>query len=112
ESPGAVLELATGLGEIVRVKVDNLRQQQLEFAAAVAQRRPVAEQALRETGTSVVAVALGAGFQRVFESYGATVVRVERTMNPSVGQIADAISQATRSDVIVLPNDPNAALAA
>src|SRR5437016_5728406 len=91
--PGAVLDMATELGEIMRVKVDNMQAQQRDFAAAVDQRRPQAAAAAPNLapGTSVVAVALGAGFQQIFESYGATVVRVDQTMNPSVHEILRAI---------------------
>lgn len=111
--PGAVLDMATELGEIVRVKVDNMQIQQRDFAAAVAQQPPKPPPpGVRERGTSVVAVALGPGFQRIFESWGTMVVRADRTMNPSVQQILDAIEQTDRTDVIVLPNDRNALLAA
>jgi uncharacterized protein len=112
--PGSVLEMATELGEIVAVKVDNLGQQRREFEAAVAKPAPVSSDPGRalEPGTSIVAVALGAGFQSIFESHGATVVRVERTMNPSVQEFLDAIRKTATTDVVVLPNDPNAAPAA
>ncbi len=112
--PGAVLDLATEVGEIVRVKVDNMQAQRRDFAAAIAKQPTSAAESLRtpEPGTSLVAVALGAGFQQIFESYGAAVVRVERTMNPSVEQILDAIERTAREDVIILPNDRNVALAA
>jgi uncharacterized protein len=109
--PGAVLDVATELGEIMRVKVDNMEIQRRDFAAAVGRQRPEASSEIRAAGTSVVAVALGGGFQKIFESYGATVVRVDRTMNPSVEQILDAINRTNRSDVVILPNDRNVLLA-
>lgn len=112
--PGAVLDMATEMGEVVRVKIDNMQIQRQGFEAAVAPNRRSKPDATRmlELGTSIVAVALGAGFQEIFESYGATVVRADHTMNPSVQEILDAILQTGRTDVVVLPNDPNAALAA
>jgi dihydroxyacetone kinase-like predicted kinase len=110
--PGAVLDVATELGEIVRVKVDNMETQRRDFAASVGRQPEPPSPTVRTAGTSVVAVALGAGFQDIFESYGATVVRVDRTMNPSVEQILDAIDRSNRSDVVLLPNDRNVLLAA
>jgi len=111
--PGAVLDLATELGELVRVKVDNMQLQQREFAAAVAEGpSPEPSPAPLTDGTSVVAVALGTGFQQLFESYGAKVVSVDRTMNPSVQDLLQAIDQTDRTEVVVLPNDRNAAPAA
>jgi DAK2 domain fusion protein YloV len=112
--PGAVLNMATDMGELVRVKIDNMQLQRRDFEATVAGKpRPKATTAdPLQPGTSIVAVALGAGFQEIFESYGATVVRADHTMNPSVQEILDAIEQTDRTDVVVLPNDPNVALAA
>jgi DAK2 domain fusion protein YloV len=111
--PGAVLDMATELGEVVRVKIDNMQLQQQDFAAAIAQRPPEPPPSgIRQAGTSVVAVALGAGFQEILRSYGATVVTAERTMNPSVEEILRALDDAERTEVIILPNDRNALMAA
>lgn len=106
--PGAVLELATDLGEIVKVKIDNMQIQHQEFAAAPTQ---PASGKLGE-GTSIVAVALGAGFEEIFASLGAVAVRGGQTMNPSVGEITAAIQKASREEVIILPNDRNVRMAA
>jgi len=110
--PGAVLDLATELGEIVRVKIDNMQLQQRDFAAAIARPPEPPSPGVRQDGTSVVAVALGAGFQEILRSYGTTVIAVERTMNPSVEEILRALDDTERIDVIVLPNDRNALMAA
>jgi DAK2 domain fusion protein YloV len=111
--PGAVLDLATELGELVRVKVDNMQLQQREFAAAASGGGAAsAGTRVRPAGTSVVAVAQGTGFEDLFTSYGAEVVRVELTMNPSVEDIIRAVDATERTEVVVLPNDRNALLAA
>lgn len=108
--PGAVLELATEAGEILQVKVDNMQLQHREFAAASAP--PAAPRGGPQTGTALVAVALGEGFQQLFASLGAMVVAGGQTMNPSVDEIAAAIRRAPRAGVIVLPNNRNVVLAA
>jgi DAK2 domain fusion protein YloV len=105
--PGSALDLATDLGEIVRVKVDNMRLQYHEFSDAT---RDQAHE--REPGTSIVAIALGEGFQEIFTSLGALVVPGGQTMNPAVGDILAAIHRAPRQHVLVLPNNENVALAA
>ena len=63
--------------------------------------------------TGLVAVAQGSGNRDILRSEGATVV-IEggQTMNPSVGQILEAITAANAEHVIVLPNNPNVRLAA
>ncbi len=103
--PGAALELATELGEIVRVKVDNMRLQYRSFAAVTPVARPI-------PGVSVVAVAVGSGFQEIFASMNAIVVTGGQSMNPAVGEIVAAIERAPREQVVVLPNNRNVILAA
>ena len=112
--PGAVLDLATDMGEILKVKIDNMQLQHEAFATSTARVAPLATdvQLPQAAGTAVVAVALGDGFCSLFRSFGAVVVPCGRTMNASVEEIATAINGAPRQDVIVLPNDHNVALAA
>lgn len=105
--PGAVLDLATELGEIVQVKVDNMRLQSQAFRD-----RLEAPPSLVEPGTAIIAVAMGHGFQEIFRSLGAIVVTGGQGMNPAVGDLLDAIERAPRQHVVVLPNNPNILLAA
>ncbi|MBI4213119.1 MAG: DAK2 domain-containing protein [Chloroflexi bacterium] len=113
--PGAVLDLATELGELVKVKVDNMQLQHREFAARAATAgtaAPPVRSSAREAGTGLVAVASGSGLQRVFESLGAEVVDGKATMNPSVQDIARAIETVHRTEVLILPNNKNVVLGA
>ena len=103
--PGAALDLATELGEIVRVKVDNMRLQFEDFAGVQPANPP-------PTGTAVVAVAPGAGFRSIFESLDAIVVDGGQSMNPPVADIVAAIERAPRQQVVILPNNRNIILAA
>jgi dihydroxyacetone kinase-like predicted kinase len=57
---------------------------------------------------AAVAVAEGAGNRRLLESLGALVV----DGNPSTGELLRAIDDAGAAEVIVLPNDRNAVMAA
>jgi dihydroxyacetone kinase-like predicted kinase len=60
-----------------------------------------------------VTVADGDGWARVFSSVGAAaVVQGGQGANPSSGEIADAIRNTGRREVIVLPNNPNVRMAA
>ncbi|HVL91186.1 MAG TPA: DAK2 domain-containing protein [Actinomycetota bacterium] len=62
---------------------------------------------------SVVAVVAGEGFARLFAELGAgVVIDGGSTVNPSVGEIADAIRRCPAADVIVLPNNDDAIPAA
>ncbi len=65
------------------------------------------------TEVGLVAVAQGPGNARILRSEGAAIV-IEggQTMNPSVGQILEAVTALNADNVIVLPNNPNVRLAA
>ncbi len=65
------------------------------------------------TGVALVAVAQGTGNREILRSEGAKIV-IEggQTMNPSVGQILEAVTAVNADHVIVLPNNPNVRLAA
>ncbi len=112
--PGSVLDLATELGELVKVKVDNMQLQHQQFAALATTEteRKAPRSSKREPGTALVVVASGSGLKRVFESLGAVVVDGADTMNPPVKSIVRAIEATAREDVLVLPNNKNVVLAA
>ena len=69
--------------------------------------------AIQSTAWSVVAVAPGDGWARVFASLGATaIIDGGQSANPSAGEIADALRGTAAAEAIVLTNNPNVRLAA
>jgi DAK2 domain fusion protein YloV len=104
--PDAVLSYGRSLGEVTQVKVDNLEAQISEFFAV--------EPAPAVSATiDVVAVAAGAGIEATFRSVGVTrLVEGGQTMNPSAGEILDAVEACNADQVIVLPNNKNIVAAA
>jgi hypothetical protein len=115
-----LLELAVDLGQVLSVKIENMSVQYQKLvtgavSSTLVDDRSSAVSGARQdgaggAGTSLVSVARGAGFGRLFESLGAVVVAVEEG-GPSVAEIVDAIERCEREAVIVLPNDPNVELA-
>jgi hypothetical protein len=106
--PGGAISYATSLGELTRVKVDNIRAQAEEFVQK-------AQNGYEPTiaPISTVAVVSGKGLEDIFRSLGATaIVPGGRTMNPSTQQILAAIESSPENEVIVLPNNKNVILAA
>ena len=100
EDPGPVISLGAGLGALSNVKVENMDAQHERFSA---DRR---EEEARNL--AVVAVAWGDGFVELFRGYGADqIVTGGDTMNPSVGDLLQAIDAARSETVIVLPNNSN-----
>ncbi|MBI2873994.1 MAG: DAK2 domain-containing protein [Firmicutes bacterium] len=133
DHPGHVIELCLLVGELLEVKVDNLRQQHRDLVAAAGsggekngflESAPVpAKEA--DPGAEIpsvqgelppaalVVVSQGDGFREIFQSLGATtVVEGGQTANPSAGEILEAIESTGAQEVILLPNNPNIILAA
>ena len=107
EDPGPALSYGVSLGSISSIKIENMDQQNLDFASpGPAASRPTAE-------IAVVAVAAGNGLGELFRESGcAVVVDGGQTMNPSVAQILEGARQASAEHVIVLPNNKNIVAAA
>ena len=103
-SPGVALQYALELGELDRVKIENMVQQHREIVEKRAQ-------SLKETG--VVAIASGDGLACIFKELGVdAVVTGGQTMNPSTEDISEAVKKVNAKNVIVLPNNSNIILAA
>ena len=121
--PDEVLAYGISLGDVRAVTIENLDQQSAERATGhaafnqladgplTASPRPVAASLGR--GTSIVAVAAGAGLGDILRSAGASqIVHGGQTENPSAAEIASAIAHAGTEFVVVLPNNSNIVLAA
>ncbi len=110
DDPGAALSHGVGLGSLLQVKVDNIRQQADRFLEMHEGRAEVEAQ---PEGISSVAVAAGEGMATIFRSVGCTrVVSGGPTMNPSTRDILDAVEACPSDEIVVLPNDKNIIMAA
>ncbi len=112
EHPGTVFRYGQQFGDLLKIKVDNMRLQQesiIEREGALdakADTQPLAEM-------GVVAIAAGQGLGELFKSLGVTyVLNGGQTMNPSTNDILDAVKSAHAKHVIVLPNNGNIFMAA
>jgi DAK2 domain fusion protein YloV len=114
DEPGDVLSLATGLGILQGVEIDNMKQQTAARDERLKERfgEPRALGA-SASGTEVVAVVAGEGNRRLFRGLGARLlVEGGQSMNPSAEDLLAAVRQAATRDVIVLPNNGNIILTA
>jgi uncharacterized protein len=58
--------------------------------------------------TAVVAVGVGAGVRRIFQSLGVrAIVTGGQTMNPSTAQLLEAVDAVAAGEVVLLPNNKN-----
>ena len=113
DEPETALDVgrAVGVVDAARVEIGDMYSQATERERWLSQLHAAAQ--APHAPTALVAVAQGAGNREILRSEGASVV-IEggQTMNPSVGQILEAVTAANAEHVIVLPNNPNVRLAA
>ncbi|MBQ4443083.1 MAG: DAK2 domain-containing protein [Clostridia bacterium] len=103
-TPGLALQYAVKLGELDKVKIENMLMQNRAIRAKLeAERKPL----------GVVAVASGSGYGKMFKDMGVDyVITGGQTMNPSVDDFLSAIKRVNADSVLILPNNKNVILAA
>lgn len=103
-SPGKALQYALRLGEIDKLKVDNMREQN----RALKKKRTKNEREF-----AIVAVSSGEGVSNVFTGLAVdAIVQGGQTMNPSIDDLKKVIYKVNARNVFVLPNNGNIILAA
>jgi DAK2 domain fusion protein YloV len=101
-APGDVQTLAARHGTVTRLKIEDMAQQH-RLLVVEAPRVPFA----------IAAVVPGAGFDRIARELGADVtIPTHRGANPSVEDLVVGVNATLAEQVVLLPNDPNVALAA
>lgn len=112
EQPGVVLTYGQQYGDLINLKIENMRQQHTTILEND-KVNTVQEQQKQPSEYGIVAVSMGSGIRDLFKSIGAEVV-IEggQTMNPSIEDIVKAIEQVNAEKVFILPNNKNIILAA
>ncbi len=115
--PGVPLSYAVSLGVLTDVVVENMQEQSEGYIAArVEQAEPPLDEpeiSVNPGEIAVVAVVPGDGLRRVFHGLGvASIISGGQTMNPSNGELLDAIAALNTDKVILLPNNKNIILTA
>ncbi|MBK4202918.1 DAK2 domain-containing protein [Bacillus subtilis] len=112
EEPGNVLNYAQHYGELIKIKIENMREQHTSIISQESKpadnEKPPAKQPY-----GIVTVAMGEGISDLFKSIGASVV-IEggQTMNPSTEDIVEAVKSLNAETVFILPNNSNIIMAA
>ena len=104
-------ETVTAIGESAGTLEDVLVE---DFDSMVAEHERATGIVLRSPPRPLAAISVvpGDGFAEIVRSFYVTPLRGGATMNPSVGEIVEAIREANAESVVVLPNDRNVILAA
>ncbi|MBQ1517077.1 MAG: DAK2 domain-containing protein [Clostridia bacterium] len=122
ENPGNALQAGLEYGQLLTVKVENMKEQHRKAAEAEKaakqkedksneSKEPVIAEPTEEIG--FVAVAAGEGLVELFKDCGcANVVSGGQSMNPSTQDILSAVLATPAKKVVVLPNNKNIIMAA
>jgi DAK2 domain fusion protein YloV len=109
--PGIPISYGASLGSLRDVVVEDMQAQYQDFISDHEGESPASPQPSQEIG--VVAVTMGDGLARVFQSLGVgAIVHGGQTMNPSTQDLLEAIEKLPTDRVILLPNNSNVILAA
>ena len=124
ENPGDALQAALQYGQLLTVKIENMKEQHRKAAEAnEAQKAAAAEKPQPEKGPSgaqepteemgFISVAAGDGLKSLFMDLGcANVVSGGQTMNPSTEDLLEAVLATPAKKVFILPNNKNIIMAA
>jgi len=91
-----LLHYVASFGKLSQIKVDDMKEEHEDMFLS------------SPKSSSILSVALGDGLKEIFLSMGADgVIEGGQSMNPSMGEILQAIEQVPSSSVILLPNNGN-----
>ncbi|MDU5105888.1 DAK2 domain-containing protein [Clostridium sp.] len=115
--PGAVLAKAVQLGELSKIKIDNMREEHREVLLSKEEYKLKEENKeeveVEKKKYAFVAVAMGEGITNIFKDLGVDyVIEGGQTMNPSTQDIIECIAKLNAEHIFVLPNNKNIIMSA
>lgn len=110
EDPGLVMQEGLKYGSLVKVKVDNMRNQ---HEAQVEKEERESSQPTEEKEYAIIAVVAGEGLSDIFKAQGVDyIISGGQTMNPSTEDFIKAVEHVNARHIIILPNNKNIFMAA
>ncbi len=128
ENPGEVMQEAQKHGELLKIKIENMREQNRtlhkheesdfvkenlgdEIGPIAGSKEPEASKEVKPY--AFIAVSAGEGLRTIFTDLGCDVV-IEggQTMNPSTQDILNAIDKVSAREIFIFPNNKNIILSA
>ncbi|HDB7633701.1 fatty acid kinase catalytic subunit FakA [Staphylococcus aureus] len=109
EYPGKVFNYGQQYGELIKLKVENMREQHREV---IRKEQHTAKPKMETVETAIITISMGEGILEIFKSMGAThIISGGQTMNPSTEDIVKVIEQSKCKRAIILPNNKNILMA-
>ncbi len=122
DNPGIVIQNALKIGSLNDIKIDNMRYQHnekiIKNAEEISKKSKKAKKAEPKKAEpkkpyAVVAVSAGEGYSEIMKELGVSeIIEGGQTMNPSAGDILEAVDRANAETVYILPNNKNIIMAA
>ena len=115
--PGTVLAKAVKLGELSKIKIDNMREEHRELLAnEIREDKEKIEEAVEVEEAKkygFITVAMGKGITNIFKDLGVDyVIEGGQTMNPSTQDILECVDKLNAENIFILPNNKNIIMAA
>lgn len=117
--PGLVLSKAVAVGELSKIKIDNMREEHRELLTSKEEQQKIAEEqakaevAVEKKKYAFISVAMGEGITHVLKDLGVDyVIEGGQTMNPSTQDMMECISKLNADHIFILPNNKNVIMAA
>ncbi len=124
--PGGILSEAIKLGELSKIKVDNMREQHRHLLSIENfqensdedktynnSEKLSYEEKTESQKCAIISVAVGDGIKAIFEDLGVDyVIEGGQTMNPSTEDILNCINKVNAENIIILPNNKNIIMSA
>ncbi len=109
EYPGKVFNYGQQYGELIKLKVENMREQHREV---IRKEQHTAKPKMETVETAIITISMGEGISEIFKSMGAThIISGGQTMSPSTEDIVKVIEQSKCKRAIILPNNKNILMA-
>lgn len=108
--PGKALMMAQRLGELSRIKIENMKEQHTSLLEAADLKKG---QNIKKKPFALISIASGKGMKSIMEDLGVDhVIKGGQSMNPSIEDIEKAINEVPSDVVFIMPNNKNILLAA
>lgn len=108
--PGTVIQIALKYGQLITVKIENMR---LQHENLLIENENVEKQVEEEKELGVIVTSVGDGISNLFKDLRADyIIKGGQTMNPSTQDFMDAIEKVNARNILIFPNNSNIIMSA
>ena len=108
--PGLVLQEALKHGQLVTIKIENMK---LQHENTLIENTDERAQSVEEKEYGFIATSMGEGLAKIFKDFGVDyIIEGGQTMNPSTEDFMKAIDNINAKNIFIFPNNSNIIMAA